>query len=122
MGNYGYDGSLNASTYDTQLSKKLTLADRIRFNNRLYFTLKYAGIVLKTRKQALAGQFDDKAWIDSSYYILKFIEKERVRLEEEFESQVDRHVPVSFLRAVVKESFFNPDLKSDSEIYCRLFH
>lgn len=72
-------GYFESSDYSTPEREKLTLCDRLRFNSRLYFTLKYAGIVLKTRKQAVRGHYDTKAWADSSFYILRFIEKTGVR-------------------------------------------
>jgi 1-acyl-sn-glycerol-3-phosphate acyltransferase len=68
-------GYFNSDKYDTPEKEKLTFSDRLWRNNRLYFTLKYASIVLKTRKQAKSGIYDTKAWEDSSYCILKFIEK-----------------------------------------------
>ena len=71
MGKYGYDGSLNTPSYDTPVSERLSLSDLLRFNNRLYFTIKYAYVVLKTRRQAIKGIFDDEAWVDSSHYIFR---------------------------------------------------
>jgi 1-acyl-sn-glycerol-3-phosphate acyltransferase len=68
----GYFGS---DRYDTPERKVLSLTDKMLLNNRLYFTLKYAGIVLKTRKQASRKLYDTKAWTDSSLYIFRFIEK-----------------------------------------------
>ena len=41
----------------------------------MYFTLKYAGIVLRTRKEAIRKLYDTKAWTDSSFEILRFIER-----------------------------------------------
>jgi 1-acyl-sn-glycerol-3-phosphate acyltransferase len=68
-------GYFNSDRYDTAVQGSLTLCDRIRKNNRLYFTLKYASVVFKTRSQAKRGIYDTKAWEDSSYVIFKFIEK-----------------------------------------------
>jgi 1-acyl-sn-glycerol-3-phosphate acyltransferase len=68
-------GYFNSDRYDTPVKESLTIGDRFRKNNRLYFTLKYASIVLKTRSQAKNGLYDTKAWEDSSYEIFKFIEK-----------------------------------------------
>ena len=68
-------GYFNSDKYDTPEKEKLTFSDRLWRNSRLYFTLKYASIVLKTRKQAKSGIYDTRAWEDSSYYILKLIEK-----------------------------------------------
>lgn len=67
-------GFFGSDRYDTP-EKKRSILFRIFHYNRLYFTLKYAFIVLKTRKLAIKGIYDTKAWADSSYYILKFIER-----------------------------------------------
>lgn len=68
----GYFGS---DSYDTPVKQKFNLWQRLRLNNRLYFILKYAGVVLRTRRQALKGVYRDKEWADSSFYIFRFIEK-----------------------------------------------
>jgi 1-acyl-sn-glycerol-3-phosphate acyltransferase len=67
-------GYFNSDKYDTPGKDKLTIRDRLRRNSRFYFTLKYAHIVFKTRKQARSGIYDTKAWEDSSFYIFRFIE------------------------------------------------
>ena len=69
--NKGYFGS---DSYHTPERKHLSISERFRLNNRLYFTWKYVDIVLKTRKQAVRKLYDTKAWTDSSFYIFKFIE------------------------------------------------
>ena len=68
-------GYFDSNSYHTPEKKKLSLRDKILLNNRLYFTLKYAGIVLKTRKQAARKLYFTKDWTDSSFYIFRFIEK-----------------------------------------------
>lgn len=68
----GYFGTDNYTTPDKEHP---TVCDSLRRNSRLYFTLKYANIVFVTRRQAIRKVYDDKAWEDSSYYILKFIEE-----------------------------------------------
>jgi 1-acyl-sn-glycerol-3-phosphate acyltransferase len=70
--NYGY---FNAWSYDTPEKGKVGLWERIFHYNRLYFTLKYASIVFKTRREAIKGIYDRKAWADSSFFIFRFIEK-----------------------------------------------
>lgn len=67
-------GYFNSGTYHTPVKERLSLGERLR-RNRLYFTMKYAYVVLKTRKQAKRKLYDTKAWADSSYYIFRFIEK-----------------------------------------------
>jgi len=68
----GYFGS---GSYDTPSTGKLNLWQKFRLNNTLYFILKYAGAVLRTRKEAKRGVYGDKEWADSSFYIFRFIEK-----------------------------------------------
>lgn len=66
----GYFNTVNYSTPE----KKRSFSEWLK-HNRLYFTLKYAHIVFKTRKQAVRKQYDTQAWSDSSFYIFKLIEK-----------------------------------------------
>lgn len=67
----GYFDSYN---YDTPEKDHLTLKDRLLRNSRIYFTLKYAAIVLRTRKEAISKIYDTKAWTDSSFEILRLLE------------------------------------------------
>lgn len=69
------DGYFDSGTYLTPESEHPSLKEKILCNNRIYFTMKYAWIVLKTRKQAKRKLYDKKAWADSSFYIFRFIEK-----------------------------------------------
>lgn len=68
----GYFGSWE---YKTPVREKLTICDRLLRDNRVYFTIKYAYIVFRTRNEARKGIYDTKAWADSSYYIFRFIER-----------------------------------------------
>lgn len=70
-----FESYFKGSVYDTPVKEKLTLWDKMLLDSRLYFTLKYAGIVFSTRSEARKGNYDTKAWSDSSYYIFRFIEK-----------------------------------------------
>ena len=67
-------GYFESGTYNTP-GKKLNLWQKLIFNNRLYFTYKFAIVVLRSRSQARRGIYNDKLWADSSYYIFRFIEK-----------------------------------------------
>jgi len=64
-----------SSVYNTPVRGRQNLWDKFLINNRIYFIYKFAQIVLRTRKQAVAGVYDDEAWADSSWFILKFIER-----------------------------------------------
>jgi 1-acyl-sn-glycerol-3-phosphate acyltransferase len=68
----GYFGS---TTYHTPEKIKLSFKDKLLLNSRLYFAIRYGGTVLRTRKEAKRGVYDTKAWSDSSFEILRFIEK-----------------------------------------------
>jgi len=68
-------GYFESGSYETPVKRKRNLFDRIIHCNRLYFTLQYAVIVFRTRRQAIKGVYDTKAWSDSSYFIFRFIEK-----------------------------------------------
>jgi 1-acyl-sn-glycerol-3-phosphate acyltransferase len=68
-------GYFDSYSYTTPVKGKHSLWDKIIHCNRLYFTIKYARIVFRTRKEAVRGLYDTKAWADSSIYIFRFIEK-----------------------------------------------
>jgi 1-acyl-sn-glycerol-3-phosphate acyltransferase len=68
-------GYFDSYEYSSPDKGKKSLWDRIIHCNRLYFTAKYAIIVFRTRRQAIRGMYDTRAWADSSFYIFKFIEK-----------------------------------------------
>jgi 1-acyl-sn-glycerol-3-phosphate acyltransferase len=68
-------GYFDSNTYNSPVKRDKSLWDKIIHCNRLYFTVKYAGVVFRTRKEAIRGNYDTKAWADSSIYIFRFIEK-----------------------------------------------
>lgn len=63
-----------SDTYDTPESTHRIFLDKIMFNTRIYFVLKFLKLVLKTRKLALKGEYDDNKWELSSYTVFKLIE------------------------------------------------
>jgi 1-acyl-sn-glycerol-3-phosphate acyltransferase len=67
-------GYFNSDNYHTPEKPVYSFIEKIR-HNRLYFTLKYAAVVLRTRKEAIRKLSDTKAWTDSSFEIFKFIER-----------------------------------------------
>ena len=67
-------GYFKSDTYITP-PDGMNVLQKLIFHNRLYFTLKFANIVLRTRKEARRGVYDDHAWEESSIYIFRFIEK-----------------------------------------------
>jgi 1-acyl-sn-glycerol-3-phosphate acyltransferase len=68
-------GYFNSNTYHTPEKEKLSVIDKILLDSRAYFTLKYAAVVLRTRKEAVRKLYDTKAWTDSSFEIFRFIER-----------------------------------------------
>jgi 1-acyl-sn-glycerol-3-phosphate acyltransferase len=68
------DGYFGSDSYSTSQEKR-NLFDRLIHCNRLYFTLKFANIVLRTRRVAVRGLYGKKEWADSSWYIFRFVEK-----------------------------------------------
>jgi 1-acyl-sn-glycerol-3-phosphate acyltransferase len=67
-------GYFRTDNYQTQEESKPALKEWFLGGNRFYFTLKYALVVLKTRKQAIRKAYDTTAWTDSSYQIFRYIE------------------------------------------------
>ncbi len=68
-------GYFDSDSYNTPEKEKLSVLEKIRLDSRVYFTLKYANIVFRTRREAIRKLYDTKAWTDSSLEILRFIEK-----------------------------------------------
>jgi 1-acyl-sn-glycerol-3-phosphate acyltransferase len=68
-------GYFDSNNYHTPEKEKLSLLERLRLGSRIYFTLQYARVVLRTRKEAIRKVYDTKAWTDSSFEILQFIER-----------------------------------------------
>ena len=66
---------LNSDKYQTPKKDKLTFKDWLRLDSRIYFTLKYAKVLLSSRKLALRKVYDEKAWVESSSYVFRFIEE-----------------------------------------------
>jgi 1-acyl-sn-glycerol-3-phosphate acyltransferase len=70
--NYGY---FDSDSYHTPEKDRLSLKDKILLDSRWYFVLRYGYVVLRTRREAIRGVYDTKAWSDSSYEIFRFLEK-----------------------------------------------
>ena len=86
------------SKYSTPVSERPTLFERLRRNSQLYFIFKYGTIVLRTRRQARAGIYDDVLWADSSHYIFRFLEKAGGRFQiEGMEHITESPEPVLFI-------------------------
>ncbi len=69
-----HKGYFDSYTYHSPDKEHLSFKEKILLDSRLYFTLKYASVVLRTRKEAIRKVYDTKAWADSSFEIFRFIE------------------------------------------------
>jgi len=65
---------ISGPTYDTPADQPRRLMDRLSLNTRWYFVGGYLQEILKARKLAVRGVYDDKAWVESSIGIFKLIE------------------------------------------------
>lgn len=61
--------------YITPSSQKRDFGDKLMLGSRWYFMWEYAKIVLRTRKEAIAGIYDDDKWIESSHDIFHLAER-----------------------------------------------
>ncbi len=62
-------------TYNTPEDTRRSLIDRLFLNTRWYFVEQYINVIFKARAMAVKGLYDRKAWAESSYNIVKLIEK-----------------------------------------------
>ncbi len=63
-----------SDAYHTDDNTRRVLPDRLALNTRFYFMARYISIVLRTRREAIAGTYDTAAWIRSSLDIFRLIE------------------------------------------------
>ena len=69
------DFFLTSDEYQTPKKDKLTFWDWLRLDSRIYFTLKFVIILLRSRRQALRKVYNTLEWVKSSFYVFRFIEK-----------------------------------------------
>ncbi len=62
------------NTYDTPADTTRFISDRLVFNSRLSFVVKFVNSLFQARKIALKGNYDTQQWIKSSVDIFKIIE------------------------------------------------
>ena len=67
-------GYFNSNVYSSPEKDPLSFKDKMLLDSRIYFTLRYAATVFRTRKEAIRKVYDTKAWTDSSFEIFRFIE------------------------------------------------
>jgi 1-acyl-sn-glycerol-3-phosphate acyltransferase len=62
-------------SYDTNPNTPRHILDRLSLGTRTYFMASFISVVLNSRKLALKGLYDTKAWIASSFDVFKIIER-----------------------------------------------
>jgi 1-acyl-sn-glycerol-3-phosphate acyltransferase len=91
---FGYFDSYNY----TSPEKKGGFLNWALRDNWFYFLSGYMGIVLRTRKEAMRGEYHDKEWTDSSIEIFRLIEKIGGRfIITGMENIIKNEAPVIFL-------------------------
>jgi len=60
--------------YDTTMEKSHSMGNWLFLMSRLYFFTHFVSIILKYRKYAVKGCYDNQKWVENSYEIFKAIE------------------------------------------------
>ncbi len=68
-------GYFDSYDYNTIEKDILSFREKLLFNNRLYFYFHYISLVFSARRKAINKVYDYNAWSDSSFRILRLIEK-----------------------------------------------
>jgi len=63
------------NNYDTPENTPRSWADRFFLNSRLWFFLKFFGIIFRSRSYAVKGIYDDVMWAKSSFDVFRLIER-----------------------------------------------
>ena len=66
--------AFSADSYDTPNDTRRYPGDRILLHSRWWFYLRFGIIVIKSSRLAAKNNYDDEAWIESSFQVLKSIE------------------------------------------------
>lgn len=61
-------------SYETRPDTRRFLLDRLSFNSRAYFMLRFFDVVLRARSLALKGTYDTVDWARSSYEVFRIVE------------------------------------------------
>ena len=92
------DFCLTSDKYQTPKKDRLTFWDWLRLDNRIFFTLKFIRILLKARRQALRKAYNTPEWVESSFYVFRFIEKAGGRFDISGMDNIAKHDgPVLFI-------------------------
>ncbi|MGA2405996.1 MAG: lysophospholipid acyltransferase family protein [Bacteroidales bacterium] len=68
-------GYFDSYSYHTPEKETLSVKEKFFLDSRIYFALRYAAVVLRTRKEAIRKVYDTRAWTDSSFEVFRIIEK-----------------------------------------------
>jgi len=66
--------AFSADSYDTPGNTRRYIGDRILFNSRWWFYLRFAAVVINSSQLARKGKYDDEAWIKASFRVFQHIE------------------------------------------------
>jgi 1-acyl-sn-glycerol-3-phosphate acyltransferase len=84
--------------YNTPESESPRVVSWILQDNWFYFLFEYGKIVLKTRRQAIRNIYDNKEWADSSFEILRLVERTGGKFHISGMENIDRNSdPVVFI-------------------------
>lgn len=61
--------------YDTPDDTPRAMGDRLLLNSRWWFYCKFMGIILKSRRYAVKGIYDDNLWAETSFEVFQRIEQ-----------------------------------------------
>lgn len=66
--------TFSVSSYDTPVNIRRYFGDRLFLGSRWWFYFRFAGVVIKSSRQAIKGKYDDDAWLNASFQVFKHIE------------------------------------------------
>ncbi len=64
----------SGDTYDTPGERRQSIGNRLFSRSRLYFICRFVNSILKYRRYAVKGLYDDEKWAENSHEIFKIIE------------------------------------------------
>ena len=92
------DFCLTSDTYQTPKKDRLTFWEWLRLDSRIYFTWRLTKVLLSSRRLALKKKYKAPEWVESSFYVLRTIEKAGGRFDISGMDNITKHNgPVLFL-------------------------
>jgi 1-acyl-sn-glycerol-3-phosphate acyltransferase len=92
------DFCLTSDKYQTPKKDKLTFWEWLRLDSRIYFTMKFIRVLINSRRLALKKAYNVPEWVESSFYVFRFIEKAGGRFDISGMDNIAKHNgPVLFI-------------------------